>query len=448
MTRERIGRQTLEEQLPAILREQLQRDGMPLDHLPAWRYVTANTRFSAEGLNNKCQQLYEKTLHEFLREQGFGVRSNGKWPTDDEATIQSLEYYTNKLENNRGFQDSTIDAVHSTIQKVYEAIREENIGAEILDLGRYDSDSERLTNVQHTVAVIEYMDRVLADSTMQNYPYYFSEYYRIVKNDQRVDFNPVAEALDEFEWVRSKGETHTITEEQLSDVWNTLDSLEKCPVEGHHLDRWRLCMKVLIVFIVAVGPRSNEVERFDVRTQFHFGGDPYVHFGQRKNLRQDDAPEHVPIMLGADYLQAYRDYIRDTDRNGSLVPSPRSESGCRTPDTLNDWLQRLCKIANVRLPDGTLPTIQNFRQLWKTQYLKSLHENRDHIKFISEEGGTDDPGVDEENYVDDIVNRQHIRELGRKHFDSLLELDELPKLMQEELDQTEYVERQTTFSDY
>jgi hypothetical protein len=100
------------------------------------------------------------------------------------------------------------------------------------------------------------------------------------------------------------------------------------------------------------------------------------------------------------------------------------------------------------LPDDTLPTIQNFRQLWKTQYLKALHKNRDHIRFVAEEGWTDDPEVDEENYVDDIVNRQHVRELGQEHFDSLLDLDELPKLMQEELDQTEYVDRQTTFPDY
>jgi hypothetical protein len=448
MTRERIGKQTLEKQLPAILREQLQRDGMPRDYLPSWKYITANTRYSAEGLNNKCQKLYGQTLHDFLREQGFGVRSNGKWPSDDEATIQSLEYYTNKLQNNRGFEDTTIESVRSTIQKVYEAIREEHIGVEMLDLGTYDSDEERLTNVRNTVAIIEYMDRVLADSTMQNYPYYFSEYYRIVKNDRRVDFNPVEEALDEFEWVRSRGEVHTITEEQLSDVWNTLDNLEECPVEDYDLDRWRMWTKVLIVFIVAVGPRSNEVEQFDVRTQLHFGDDPHIHFDERKNLRQDAAPEKVPIMLGVDFLQAYRDYIRETGGNGRLVPSQQSKSGSRTPDTLNDWLKRLCKIANVRLPDGELPTIQNFRQLWKTQYLKALHKNRDHIKFVSEEGGTDDHTVDEKNYVDDILNRRQVRELGKKHFDSLLNLDELPKLMQDELDQTEYIDTQTTFSDY
>jgi hypothetical protein len=117
MTRERIGKQTLEEQLPVILREQLQRDGMPRDYLPSWKYITANTRYSAEGLNNKCQELYGQTLHDFLQEQGFGTRANGKWPTDDEATIQSLEYFIRKLGQNRGFETATIESVHSAIAR-------------------------------------------------------------------------------------------------------------------------------------------------------------------------------------------------------------------------------------------------------------------------------------------------------------------------------------------
>ena len=448
MSQERINKQTLETQLPAILREQLQRDGMPPDHLPSWAYIRANTRYSAEGLNNKSQELYGQTLHDLLKEQGFGARANGKWPTDDEETIQSLEYFIKKLGENRDFDEATIKSVNSTINKVYEALREENIDSEILDLGRCDSDDEATTKTQQTVAIIEYMDDVLADSTMQNYPFYFSEYYEIVSNSKRVDFNPVEEALDEFAWVRSRGETHTITGAQLKQMWNTLNNLTECPVEGHTLDRWRMWMKTLIIFILAVGPRSDEVERLDVRTQLYLGDDPHVHFAERKNLQQDDAPEHVPIMLGASYLQAYRDYVQQTNGNGSLVPSPRSESGCRTAETLNDWLRRLCKIANVRLPDNTPPTIQDFRQVWKTQYLKALHKNREHIKFVSEESGTDDPLVDENNYVDDVENRRQVRELGRKHFDGLLEIEELPKIMKEELDQTDYISRQATFSDF
>jgi len=148
MTRERIGKKTLEEQLPAILREQFRKDGFPKDHLPTWEYTTANTRYSAEGLNNKCNELYNQTLHEFLREQGFGIRSNGKWPTDDEETIRSLEYFITSLEEKRGWDEKTIDSVRSVINKVYEAIREEELNIELVDIGYYSTENQRVENIQ------------------------------------------------------------------------------------------------------------------------------------------------------------------------------------------------------------------------------------------------------------------------------------------------------------
>lgn len=448
MTRERIGRKTLEKQLPAILREQFQLDGLPSDHEPSWEYITANTRYSAQGLNNKSKELYGQTILEFLREQGFGVRSAGKWPTDDEETIRSLEYYVESAEQRRGWSENTIDSVESVINKVYEAIRDEGLDIELLDIGHYESESERVENIQHAIAIIDYMDRDLADSTMGNYPRYFKEYYTIVKNRYPINLNPVEEALDEFEWLRSDSDAQPVTEAQLNDLWNTLDALNECPVEGYNLDEWRLWMKMLLVFLIAVGPRSNEVERLDVRTDLHFGDDPHVHFIERKNMRRDEGPAKVPIMMGSNFLRAYREYIDATDGNGKLVPSDESASGCRTPSTLNSWLERLCKSADVRLDDGTFPTIQNFRQFWKTLYKRALAENRKEINFVAEEDEKVGPESDETDYIPDVVNRQHVRDIGREYFDDVLNLGELPELLQDELDRDVHVERQTKITDH
>jgi hypothetical protein len=121
----RIGKETLEKQLPAILREQFDKDGLPKDSLPSWDYISANTRFTAQGLHNNTQDLYGQTLHEFLSDLGFGARSRGKWPTEDEKTIQSLQYFINSLEENKKLSDNTINTAISAINKVYEAIRNE-----------------------------------------------------------------------------------------------------------------------------------------------------------------------------------------------------------------------------------------------------------------------------------------------------------------------------------
>lgn len=448
MSRNRIDKKTLEEQLPAVLREQLRRDGLPQDHLPSWEYITTHTRYSAEGLNNKCERIYGKTLHEFLRDQGFGARSNGKWPTDDDRTVQSLEYYIQSLEENQGFAETTIGSVKTTINKVYEAIHEEDLDIEILDIGYYESEEERTTNIQYAKKIIEYLDEQSSDGTMQNYTEYFSRYYRIVKNQYRININPVEEALDEFQWYRSRGDPTPVTKTQLRDLWNTLDGLDECPVRGYDLEQWRLWMKALLVFMVAVGPRSKEIERIDVTEQLEFGDDPHVHFVVRKNLRPGEGPEKVPIMTGAGFLEAYVDYIDAKGENGKLVPSPQSESGCRTPSTLNNWIEALSKAAGVRVADGGVPTIQNFRQLWKNLYKQALQENRKQIKIVAEEGGTETPEVDEQSYISTEKNRRHIRELGRKYFDRILEIDELPDLVSEVVDQEEYISRQTTISKY
>jgi len=166
---------------------------LPQDHEPSWEYITANTRYSAQGLNNKSKELYGQTILEFLREQGFGVRSTGKWPTDDEETIRSLEYYIESAEERKEWSENTIDSVESVMNKVYEAIRDEGLDIEMLDIGYYDSEKNRVENIQHAITIIEYMDRDLADSTMGNYPRYFEEYYNIVKNKHQININPVEE---------------------------------------------------------------------------------------------------------------------------------------------------------------------------------------------------------------------------------------------------------------
>jgi integrase len=292
------------------------------------------------------------------------------------------------------------------------------------------------------------MDDDLDDSTMCNYPVYFSDYYDIVKNKLVINQNPVEAALDEFDWYRSNSDPMPLTEEQLTDIWNTLESLENCPVQGYDLDNWCLWMKMLIVFLIAVGPRSNEVVNLDVETQMKFDDDPRVVFTQRKNLRRNEGPEEVPIMMGIEFLRAYQDYISMVDHNGKLVPSPESESGSRSANTLNNWLKRLCKKANVRLEDGTLPTMKNFRQTWTTLYKKTIHENREQIKFVSGEKGTKNHQVDEDHYLREVSNRRELRELGRKHFENLLNIESIPNLLEEKLDEQEYYERQTRFYDF
>lgn len=448
MNGHRIHKETLEQKLPATLREQYRLDGLPSTHLPSWEYIRANTRYSAQGLNNKSKQLYDMTILEFLRSQGFGIPTDGEWPTDDEDTIESLEYLVTSLKDRSNYKDSTIKTVESTINKIYEAIQEEGIDVELLELGSHDSTKEFRENIQTTLNIIDYMTNDLDVATVINYAGYYSKYYEMCENNFPINQNPVEDALDEYNWSRANGDPQPVSKKEINVLWNTLDNLDECPIEGYHLDTWRCWMKALIVFFVAVGPRSKEIEELNVIKQLHFGDDPYIHFERRKNLDEKNGSEEVPIMFGSNFLQAYQEYIRLTNEKETFIPSSESESGCMTPATLNNWLEELCQIANVRSDDETTPTIQNFRQFWTERYKKAVHENRDEIKRVSDEKGTKTPEVDKDNYMRDTLIRKHVRNLGRKHFDNVLEIEALPNQLQEVLNQNEYIGRQAELGEY
>lgn len=441
-----INKSTLEEELPVTLREQLKRDGLPENYLPSWEYVNANTSYSAYGLNINAKENFGKSLHEFLKSQGFGIGGNKKYVTEDVRTIQSIEYFIDSL-NRSDWSETTIDAVKSAIRKANKIIEQIDAQYTLLDLGRYDTDSERTSKIQCALAIIESMCEDLDDGTVINYTFYLSQYYLRVENNYPITHNPINQALQEFSFQRPKTDPSPVSADQIEQLWTVLDNLTECPYGRYELAEWKTWMKILIVFILAVGPRSGEITSLDVQSQLHFGDDPHIVFSERKNLTADVDAVTVPIMTGESFLKLAVEYLAEINSGGALIPSSQSEGGCRTANTLNNWLGRLSEIANVRINDE-YPTIQNFRQMWKTQYRKALHENMEYIKFITEEDKKEAPRIDKDDYIDNVANRKHVRSLGRNHFDQLLTIDTVPTAIQEELDKNAQLGQQTNIRNY
>jgi|GEM_PF-2639899 len=448
-----ITKTTLEEQLPSILREQARADGLPEHQLPSWDYISANTRYSAQGLHNRCQELYDQTLHEFLRSQGFGVLSaDGDLPTTDEEVINSISYVRRSLESRQQWDEGTLEIFDSMINKAYEAIHERDLDVELLELGHYDTLKEEKENIQNTIQIVEYWVENLSDGTVENYLNIFRKYFKISYNKFTINMNPVISAEEEFDLTALEGETVAISADQISELWHALNNLNECPIENYKLAEWRMWMKALIVYLVAVGPRASEVVEPNVVEQLHFGADPRMHFQERKNLRNELAPEKVPIMACDGFLEAYVEYIKKTDQLPKIVPSTESESGSRDPGTLNNWMTILCKIADVRIEEGDdiiYPTLKHFRRFWKTRYKIAVHENRSEIEHVADEGGTDTPRVDENNYIDDQVNRDHLRDLAREHFEDVINIEDLPEPMKEAgIDPNDYLNRSAKLGEF
>lgn len=431
MSKDRITKRTLDDELPVILREKLERDGFKKTKMPSWDYIRASTPWSAQGLHIKCREIYGISLHEHLRNQGFGVNSSNYYHTDHGPTIDSIQYFKKSLESRKGWSDSTIGSVRSGIKKATVVIENLGIEKELLELGKYDTPSEELENIQNMIDIIEYMDEELTDGTTSNYTHYLNEYFPTVGNKYIIDHNPVGDALEEFSFNRKLSNPNPVTEEEINCLWTTLNVLTECPYPRYDLEDWRLWMKTLLVFMISVGPRANEIVNLDTRTDLQFGDDPHVIYHNRKNLSKNVGPVKTPIMFGEDFLRIVVEYLEEIDAQGAMIPSSQSQSGCRCASTINNWIERLCELSNMEF--DRVITIQNFRQFWKNNYRKALQENRKYIRFVTEEDSKKDVLSDEEDYIDNVDNRRMIREIGRNYFDNLIDITKIPDPIQKQL---------------
>ena len=432
MSKDRITERTLEDKLPVILREKLERDGFRKTKMPSWDYIQASTPWSAQGLHNKCREIYGISLQEHLRNLGFGTNSSNYYSTTHEPTINSIEYYLKSLGNRRGWSENTINSVRSAIKKATVVIERLGIDDELLTLGKYSTNSEKLETIQSMISIIENINEELADDTTSNYTHYLKEYYPTVGNKFIIDHNPVQEALQEFEFVRKSYDPDPISKNELRNLWTTINALTDCPYQRYELEDWKLWMKIIIVFMIAVGPRACEIIELDTRTDLKFGEDPHVIYRSRKNIDENVGPVNVPIMFGADFLSLVVKYLNEINANGALIPSSQSESGCRSASTINNWIERLCELSNMHFE--RIPTIQNFRQMWKNQYLNALYEHREYIKFVTGEDKKKDYSSDEESYIHNVENRRKVRDLGRSYFDDLIDITTIPSRIEQTLE--------------
>lgn len=446
MSKDRITQSTLEEKLPVILREKLQRDGYRPTTMPSWEYIRANTPWSAQGLHIKCKKFYGLTLQEHLRDLGFGTNSSNYYSTSHQPTLDSFKYYIESLKERKGWSDTTISSVRSAMKKATVVIERLGIEEELLTLGMCETDAEKLENRQNMISIIEKINDDVADGTTSNYTHYLEEYYPTVANKYIIDHNPAQEALKEFTFNRKSSDPSPVTPKELNRLWTTLNVLTDCPYERYDLENWKLWMKIIIVFMIAVGPRANEIVNVDTRTDLQFGEDPHVIYHNRKNLNKNAGPVKVPIMFGADFLSLVVEYLDDINANGALIPSPQSESGCRSASTINNWIEILCELSNLEFE--RMITVQNFRQMWKNGYRKALHENRKYIRFVTEEDKKHDVWSDKNNYIDNVANRSMVRELGRNHFDNLINITTIPDPIEQKLNPDDQFGKDTDLTDF
>lgn len=455
MPAEKYTKVYLREQLPAEIREHRREDRLDPTKLPSYDYLNEKG-FNTRGLNNAVQRHFaeELTLHEFLREQGFGYQNEEEWPTAHEKTISLLNGYRDSRQKRNNDAPDTTSTLESALRTVLRTAQDVHSNDNPLVYFEYNTPKEEARRNEQVEAVLDQIQENCSGGAAENYVRYFEEFYDYVIAHTEFEENPVKKVLWQYDFdTTPDSEVQSLDENQIKTLWTTLKQLPdrrdfeaiEGIVQRHGLEHWRVLMMALLVFVIGVGPRAKDCTRTNCREEWNFGSEPYVYFSVRKNQ-----PSEVPILARPEFLEAYCDYMDAIydEWNGKPFPSHRSESGSRVPATLNRWLRKLSEEAGVRLDDGSFPTLQNLRQTWHTRYLEVLRKSNVHLKLVADDAGTKTEQIADERYRSDAEERKSIRDLAANHFNEYLPLDELPEPMSEVLDQGQYLDYQKSLDEF
>jgi hypothetical protein len=326
---------------------------------------------------------------------------------------------------------------------------------DLLLFARYETEAERQDRNEKIEALLDKFKADKSGGAAENYTRYLRDFYEYARPRTRIDQNPVVEIEGQYDFDTTPDtDSNPPTDEQIRTLWETLKQLPdrrnltesvKNLATRHGLRDWQVFMMVLLTLGVGVGPRSRDYIRTNCREHWILDDDPYIEFPVRKNL-----PGEVPVLVNPEFLAAFRDYMEETRNswNGKPFPNPDAESGSRSANTLNNWLEALCEEAGVRLEDGSYVTMQNLRQVWHNQYHKVLRKNKVQLKLVADEAGTQNEKHVEMSYRTDEEERETIRSLATSDFENLLPLDELPDVMTTVLNQAQYIDTQTELDEF
>jgi hypothetical protein len=450
MPAEKYHKKALEEQIPSKLREQLRADGLSPNRLPTYEYLET-TKYHPRGLSKAIKRHYgeDVTLHDYLREHGFGIEVNETWPTSHPKTIETLNGFKESRVKRNGDSEATIETLKPALRKVLNISQDLHETDNLLSYAQYDTEQGRQQNNRQILAILDELQEDLSDGAAANYIRYFRFFYEYAAIVAKVDMNPIDTVEGEYDLnPDSNSEAVEPSDEELESVWKKLKTLpeqdEFCDrvehlIEIYGLEQWRIMMMALVLLGVGLGPRSGECEKMNCKKHWHLDQEPYIEFPDRKNQ-----PGEVPIVSHDEFFKQYCCYLDSLieDWNGRPFPSENSESGSRTATTLNNWLEALWIETGVRLPNGEYPTLQNLREKWHNEYLKVQRIREQHYEVVADERDKKDTEHIRSAYESRREKRETIRQLIRIDLEDMFPLSELPSEMKDEPD------GQTTIEDF
>lgn len=427
----KIRESELEHQIPKQIRVYNKRLGRNPDTLPTWQELSEATTRTANGLNGAVENYYgeDHSILDFLRTKGFS-RFDG-WETSHKQSKFHLNQYTEiQLPKRERKAQSTVKTQKTHLNILVSEIEEVTGKTNILDLGKCENRYEKINSNEVFFAVFDNLIEEHSRIYVREITRTSTQFYDHVKKRTVVNHNPAAAVREEY-WFPSTTNSRTPvpSDDQVLKYWM---AAEEFPEREY-------IFKIIIITHIALGPRPSDIlaDSFNAREHVIFEPEPIVVYEIRKNNREEDLPDEVPILA---YPGLFKEHIKRCEAgdvpyvdgdganwDGSWLPTPEDKSGSMSDQTLRDWLQELEAVANTNFGEDGEGYISsdNFRNRWFSRYRRALREILPRRRFVTEEQGNTNLPLAEDSYVEDEEERADIRNQVRDEFEKVIPPDKL-----------------------
>lgn len=363
--------------------------GDPGAERPTYRWLADN---GFAGIDYALREHHDLTVAEFFRDVvGVGEDPAGyDWGIDHAETVDALERYLDARRRRKNWTETTIRTKRYRLATYARTYRDCHGVADLVTPLR-DPD-ERPAETDRCYAVLDALDeRLESEDSKYHYLTDVADFYARRVDTGRAEYDPLANATDEFDWRRTGTETRALSAGDVRALYRAAEGADR----------------ILVLALCGWGLRPSEVAALHEDQLRLDGEDPRIEFDdERKN-----GPGTVAVIYGREALEAHLDRLAaDSDPSGYVFPSSVSATGHRSTDTLRNRFARLAEAADVRVA-GERPTPKHGRRFWYDAYLDAQGELVDRLAEIAPEQGSASAEVIADHYIPEERKRSLRREL-------------------------------------
>jgi len=359
-------------------------------------YAWLNGQFP--GFVKHLQRQFDLSPGQFYAEIGVPKAANARDSFDflSDNTRRAIEDYLDELETRRGRAEATIDTRRSILRRYAKVYTNIHYTKDLLTpLENPDERVAEMDRVATTFDALDQLDDALTTlASRRKYVQDTRQFYKHLVMFGDATYNPLADLEIRFGWDKTPS-------------WDN-KALDSDAVHRLYTAATDLRDRFIVVACCGWGLRPSEVAALHIR-QLNLepadGSRPYIEFddGERKN-----GPGTVALLAGLETVERRIETLSAQDWDGYLLPSPSSESGHLTAETVRRRFKSVADAAAVTV-DGERPTPKTGRRFWYTTYGAAVRRVAERFEDVAAEQGSASVQVVLDNYLSESEARSHRR---------------------------------------